>query len=782
MFIFLILINSLFSANYFIPKVTHYNVSNNNLKILALDDNDFVFYGENGGVLRTFDAGETWHQNYSGTDAYIRDMSYYNNVLYGVTDKGEIIISNDKGDFWKTYNVTNEPLISIAINDDIIYVCSNNGNIYISLDFGLNWTKSSELNGIVQKLIYYDGSIFAQLIDENSISSLKVLKNGDDSFKEYDLPNFAINKYFQIHLINEVFYLTTYENFAILESENNWNIHNLSIVGNYKFYPKDENKIIFAYPSVTSALISFFEYDMTAKNLKLIASHRNLALGLADYLINDLCFIDGELFVTMPGKTIIKSNDLGENIEILSSLSRRGFSISTVHIIDDNNWVIPRNGESIAELSATIFKTTNGGKTFYKNENSLPVDTSEHNYPIYPVFDTSFFKDMQIGAFTLKGVGGSTMFPFNFGKTNDGGSTFQFKFDSNYVGRSYNTFNYKDEFYLTSTLLVSRRLNIYKINKEFEIELIGYVDSVGTNLGVKFFMDEENLWIYGQDRTNKNYFIAKSNPNDLKCDKLYVEDSPGFLGGFYMYKQNDRYFFYVQKEESVKNTEIFELNTSSNKLELIYSPQRDKYPNVEFEYFIPINGTNYLSFGDVKDNIFIHRYITINGTDTTKYRNLVKINFDDKLNVDTLYKLDPNITVSNELIYQQLTENYSTYYTSIANIYVPMEKDRIEYYSSVENKVERNYLYVHPPFPQPSNRQVKIKVFWDIKQPFTIDDISIYSLNGKKINTYNQLRIEKVSVNSAYIIWGNESQEPGIYIVKIEHGTETRFEKILIIR
>jgi hypothetical protein len=98
--------------------------------------------------------------------------------------------------------------------------------------------------------------------------------------------------------------------------------------------------------------------------------------------------------------------------------------------------------------------------------------------------------------------------------------------------------------------------------------------------------------------------------------------------------------------------------------------------------------------------------------------------------------------------------------------------------ASVEN---RNILYHYPPFPQPSNSIVKLKVFWDIKAPFTSDDIHIYNLNGEKVNTENQIRIEKEDINSGHIIWDNSNHQPGIYFVKIKHGTETRFEKIMVI-
>ncbi len=101
-------------------------------------------------------------------------------------------------------------------------------------------------------------------------------------------------------------------------------------------------------------------------------------------------------------------------------------------------------------------------------------------------------------------------------------------------------------------------------------------------------------------------------------------------------------------------------------------------------------------------------------------------------------------------------------------------------YTSVETTENRNYLWTNPPYPQPSNNQVKVKVYWDSELPFTSDDVEIYDLTGTKLNTDGQINVIKENNWQGNITWYASNQSPGIYIMKITHGTETRTRKIII--
>ena len=100
---------------------------------------------------------------------------------------------------------------------------------------------------------------------------------------------------------------------------------------------------------------------------------------------------------------------------------------------------------------------------------------------------------------------------------------------------------------------------------------------------------------------------------------------------------------------------------------------------------------------------------------------------------------------------------------------------------STEKTETRNYLYTFPPYPQPTNNIVKIDTYWDSALPFTEKDIEVYDLTGVKIKTENTLSIQKETNYNGKIIWDASTQQPGIYILKINHGTETRIRKIMVV-
>src|SRR5690606_785239 len=100
--------------------------------------------------------------------------------------------------------------------------------------------------------------------------------------------------------------------------------------------------------------------------------------------------------------------------------------------------------------------------------------------------------------------------------------------------------------------------------------------------------------------------------------------------------------------------------------------------------------------------------------------------------------------------------------------------------TSVESETERNYLYTFPPYPLPAKSEVKVLFYWDINLPMTIDDISIYDLNGRKLDIKDKLRLEKHESHKGNIVWDCSSAHPGVYLINIKHGTEEKSVKVIV--
>ncbi len=144
---------------------------------------------------------------------------------------------------------------------------------------------------------------------------------------------------------------------------------------------------------------------------------------------------------------------------------------------------------------------------------------------------------------------------------------------------------------------------------------------------------------------------------------------------------------------------------------------------------------------------------------------------------------DISFDFSHDILFNNKTFAYSNnklYMTTINGIF---ELDLLEDLNIKLSVIEtRNILAQYPPFPQPSNYEVRIRTIWDSVLPLTSDDVEIFNIKGEKLDIKNKLSVEKETKNTGYIVWDNSNEEPGIYVMKTVHGTETRITKIMIIK
>lgn len=152
--------------------------------------------------------------------------------------------------------------------------------------------------------------------------------------------------------------------------------------------------------------------------------------------------------------------------------------------------------------------------------------------------------------------------------------------------------------------------------------------------------------------------------------------------------------------------------------------------------------------------------------------------FKTDLSFENIENIIFNLPESNQnfgkirIIYDKLYSYYLGIYT------IPLEDLGIEY-TSVEKTEKRNYLYTHPPFPQPTRGEIKIKTFWDSGVSFSPDDVNLYDINGSLIDIID-FKIINDTYNTGHIIFNTSNLNPGVYFVKINHGTEMRVCKILV--
>ncbi|PKL86040.1 MAG: hypothetical protein CVV22_05780 [Ignavibacteriae bacterium HGW-Ignavibacteriae-1] len=103
--------------------------------------------------------------------------------------------------------------------------------------------------------------------------------------------------------------------------------------------------------------------------------------------------------------------------------------------------------------------------------------------------------------------------------------------------------------------------------------------------------------------------------------------------------------------------------------------------------------------------------------------------------------------------------------------------------NSVENQTEEmNYLYSYPAYPMPASNEVRTLVYWDLSFDTEKYDIAVYDVLGNKVSDASSIRIEPHTAFSGNVIWNCSGVEPGIYLMRIKHGTEAKTIKVMVQR
>ncbi len=755
----------------------YYSVTNEYLKILKLNEGELIFYGGHpkfhnldGAVIRTYDNGKTFEQNYPGTNHFIPKLIYHNKIVYGVTAGGEFMTSSDKGDYWNIKKIDTVALYGLVEHNEVLYVLSEGRKLLISYDFGVTW-ETKDLNNVKGQNLSLSNGIFI-ITDYNDKNTISYSKDKGETWHnlfldfEFYLDKNIDNEYYltsgnKIYKFNEEFQLDIIEIPEIQDYFNFTVISDKFIISNMKSISQRVNSI------------ELFEFDINSKNLKLISTYQNNSLGFSaferhKYFTIDLTFSNNEYILSNPYKTILKYN-ANDNWELLSTYSPQ---LNGRFIIDSNSWFF-----QYSETGAHI-KSTNQGNTFYNIKPSfIYKDDDSIKGPIRNVT----FKDRKNALinFSILGVNQynqNKTYHNILGFTNDGCENIYnlelFKLNKYFY--DYEILSYYDNNYYVSRSLIQTtkernanntfedsvyNLDLFRINSEtYEMDsLTRIVDSLQF---VKIYFDDDNkIWLYGKNAINLNQIkIFQSTDNGNTFNLVFTipckhNENPEI---FIKNKKGDYYLFL---SETVLKLSLNDFSFEKVDLEYTHFGVYDKNNNKGYLE------DKLLTFLKVENNQIMKRVLGY-----IEFNPIINININEEIN-----RFFP--------IFAQFDDSkYYSYFTGISTLlYRPIEPERLEYYSSVEKTETRNYLWTYPPYPQPTNNIVKIDTYWDSALPFTEKDVEVYDLTGVKINTANTLSIQKESNYNGKIIWDASTQQPGIYILKINHGTETRIRKIMVV-
>ncbi len=778
--IIFILISILFSQHNYTEKDfnpdNYYCKSNFALKIFKLSDDELIFYGTEGGILRTYDGGKSWHQNYTGLHSSdeILNLVELNGTIFGVTKLGKIIKSEDKGNYWDAIYEQGYTLTGIAKIGTDLYVSTTANTIFISSDFGKTWETHRINLGVINHL-------YAQ--DEKLIG---VFNNGIHIFNK-DLSLFKFLEFpiplEKVYVKFDNFYYNSKTSIAKLNSEFEWEVFNIFEEDRqFSIYPEADDIKIFTHDrdSTRMPFYQFLNYSIPNQEISTISENRSHYLNttnrLLEFQILDIEKVDENYWFTSHLKTI--------------------FKVSPQNVSTDYNWEIlsySRNWGDLPHPSNSINKfylgegynpyfisTKNKGNTFNLIPSPYFVDSTTHfdkTYTIIPFIWYVFEIDSLNGLVVFRNLGrydynynSNGGFTRTLGKTKNGFKTIEILDlklgEITVLGKQNNevyfTKNYAFDQHGTPKGYYSTHL--YKINMiDYKVDTIFvFEDSLKT---VNLYFDVDKIWAVGaNDFTYKNIklYLSEDNGNTFELKQTFNFNSKlrtHYYTDAHVIRNKSNELLLINSHQIIKineNNYSYEFNDFEKHIRIMNYDFSKKYIEELIFSFVDIldsTWSNNSYFGDVRFN---ENKITINTLSSLGFSSLIPFFFEDgsilMLGIDGFNKF-----------------------------YFPIEPERLEYYSSVQKTEKSNYLWTEPPYPQPTNNIVKIDTYWDSALPFTEEHIEIYNLTGIKINTANTLSIQKESNYNGKIIWDASTQQPGIYILKINHGTETRVRKIMVV-
>jgi hypothetical protein len=90
------------------------------------------------------------------------------------------------------------------------------------------------------------------------------------------------------------------------------------------------------------------------------------------------------------------------------------------------------------------------------------------------------------------------------------------------------------------------------------------------------------------------------------------------------------------------------------------------------------------------------------------------------------------------------------------------------------------YFYSYPPYPIPAKNEVRSLIYWESDYEINTDDSEVYNIYGEKIESKGKISLNKLTPYSGYLIWDCSNAEPGIYIIRVKHGTGFNTVKVVV--
>lgn len=786
------LLYSQFPENFYLRDFTngYYPIENDETKILSVGIDSLFFYGGNGVIIKTFDGGNTWEQNFIGTYGYILKMIKSGNNIFGISNFNEFMKSSDFGEFWE-FNKFTTLLSSFDTLENNIYISTfPNDTILVTTDYGNSFLPiKTNIDSIIEIFSFKD-----KLIIQDTKNDLYYSSSGY-KFQKLDLPNIAD---FVISKKENNIYLNNKNTIAKLNEDLTWDLDKiLDIDKQFGFFPIENGFLIFKNQfdenntKISDKKTIIYEYirNNNTFRINIIDSlHPLIYNGFSTFFnfgnsleIHDFIINNNNIYFSLFFNKIIKYENM-QRFKIINEKYPRS-SATTEIIFNDDYWI------RISPNSSYLLKSTDGGISFLPLNSIISKYVLDNNINdtiidfMMPTRYNNYFKDKDTFIFPLgnrfrlnqysisSGFGSATSWAIS----KDGGLTYDIIQDSIrkhlFIDLPSNRSSIVFQSHIGSNFLISQNhgdINyFYLLDENYSMKLTSQIDS--SSFAYCFYDNVNDLtWcksVYYFDYITNNDTIRKENntfyfTNDgylwtqvfqITLDR-YSDAEIGISkdNNIYILANKEKPFLYKYDLKTNEIEEV-EFETKYNKLHFINDHYKNKLLRLEEDKI-------YATWIEEIDSMNLSRTAIV----SLELRN-------DNYKVNTIFeRIQPNTHIINPF-YDDADFVYSKNIPSLwAHLYKKIEEDKYKYYTSINQKdINKELLEVYS-FPNPAPKGQSISIELD---EFA-ENITIYDLLGNEIMKINQFS-NKYEIPTANL-------SSGIYITVIDLGGKRKISKFVV--
>ncbi|MCX7736185.1 MAG: hypothetical protein N2319_05690 [Candidatus Kapabacteria bacterium] len=722
------------------------------------DNNIILAYGGGSIILKSTDTGNNWTQLAIANDSLdILKIKKFSNKFYGILDKDYIIISEDGGNNWNLNKIShNEQILDFDLDSESIYVLQKkviaifDNNLKLVKQISIDTSYNSRAINLIENHIFLAS-------DSGKIITLDIKKDYEMKiidFKEMGFCNECL-RVKDIQYSNSKIYLMITPN-VYLSSDTGKSWVLAANGGNVVRVYQDSIFSVNAgsQGDLIGGLIWLWKWE---DNGYKIITDRSKIKRRYTYMISvsDYTFINRDTIVAVGGdKYITISYDGGRNWVLKSNI--RYNNLSGFFWIDSTSALFHSG-------VGQVFKTTDGWVTF------LPQYYTEKDITKFTRVDASYY---QKGGFGFSYKYQSDYTAPNFILTKDFGEHYTIIRDENIAGYSvevramilqkdsifllYTQGHWKD-WRFTQIFFYDSNLNF--LGKKI-IDSMHIMDIKRINDNKLLCFGRDYRYYNGKDYDSIDFFIAYSYDGGLSWERDFqfsIPDTHFSIGlqliGDYAYARG------LIWDSSGKNINfIYRIDLVNKKVERLFrhdKQQHDLSNYFQMGNYIITGGWEYLLYNDNIDKNpydwkqipFPNYYITF----TDKY-----------FEKNTIYSSAFNIKLGATFLYK-------------CKFKEPITKVDI----GIETATK---LYCFPPYPQPANNHINIKLYWDLSYDINNADFSVYNFLGEKVAGKEEFILTYEKDYSGILKWDCSKVNNGFYVVVIKHGNTIKSIPVIIMK